>query len=61
MEFRYGTITGKYVVYRGKTAQLRSVEGNVSENDVANGRVASMQDTFDDIRKSLLERKSNEV
>ena len=32
-----------------------------AENDVINGSVASMQDTFDDIRKSLLERKSNEV
>ena len=32
-----------------------------AENDVVNGRVTSMQDTFDDIRKSLLERKSNEV
>lgn len=28
-----------------------------AENDAENGRVASMQDTFDDIRKSLLERK----
>lgn len=28
-----------------------------AENDVANGRMASMQDTFDDIRKSLVERK----
>lgn len=27
-----------------------------AENDVANGRVAAMQDTFDDIRKSLLEK-----
>lgn len=32
-----------------------------AENDVANGRVALMQDTFDDIRKSLLERKLNEA
>ena len=32
-----------------------------AEDDVVNGRVASMQNTFDDIRKSLLERKSNEV
>lgn len=28
-----------------------------AENDVANGRMASMQDTFDGIRKSLMERK----
>ncbi len=28
-----------------------------AENDVANGRMASMQDTFDGIRKSLVERK----
>lgn len=27
-----------------------------AEEDVVNGRVAPMQDTFDDIRKSLLER-----
>lgn len=32
-----------------------------AEEDVANGRVSPMQETFDDIRKSLLERKSNEV
>ena len=32
-----------------------------AEEDVANGRVAPIQSTFDDIRKSLLERKSNEV
>lgn len=32
-----------------------------AEEDVVNDRVAPMQDTFDDIRKSLLERKSNEV
>lgn len=27
-----------------------------AENDVVNGRVVAMQDTFDDIRKSLLEK-----
>jgi len=32
-----------------------------AEEDVANGRVAPMQNTFDDIRKSLIERKSNEI
>lgn len=32
-----------------------------AEEDVVNDRVASVQDTFDDIRKSLLERKSYEV
>lgn len=32
-----------------------------AEEDAVNGRVAPMQDTFDDIRKSLLERKSNEI
>ena len=32
-----------------------------AEEDVANGRVAPMQNTFDDIRNSLLERKFNEV
>lgn len=32
-----------------------------AENDVVNGRVAPIQNTFDDIRKSLLERGSDEV
>ena len=32
-----------------------------AENDVANGKTASMQDTFDDIRKSLLERRKDEI
>ena len=32
-----------------------------SENDVVNGRVSPVQNTFDDIRKSLLERKTDEV
>jgi len=32
-----------------------------AEEDAANGRVAPMQNTFDDIRKSLLERKTDEV
>ena len=32
-----------------------------AENDVADGRIAPMQDTFDDIRKSLMERKPDEV
>ncbi len=32
-----------------------------AEEDAANGRIAPIQDTFDDIRKSLLERKSYEV
>lgn len=32
-----------------------------AEDDVANGRVASMQDTFEDIRRSLSERKADEV
>ena len=32
-----------------------------AENDVVNDRIAPMQDTFDDIRKSLLERKFNEI
>lgn len=32
-----------------------------AENDVVNGRVAPIQNTFDDIRKSLLERGINEV
>ena len=32
-----------------------------AEDDVVNGRVAPMQDTFDSIRKSLLERGNNEI
>lgn len=32
-----------------------------AEEDVTNGRIAPIQDSFDDIRKSLLERKTNEV
>lgn len=32
-----------------------------AEDDVANGRVAPMQDTFDDIRKALMERKADAV
>lgn len=32
-----------------------------AENDVENGRIAPMQNTFDDIRQSLLRRQSDEV
>ncbi len=32
-----------------------------AEEDVSNGRTAPIQDSFDAIRKSLLERKTNEV
>lgn len=32
-----------------------------AENDVDNGRVAPMQDTFDNIRQSLLWRQSGEI
>ena len=32
-----------------------------AENDTVNGRVAPIQNTFDDIRKALLERGSDEV
>lgn len=32
-----------------------------AEEDAVNERTAPIQDTFDDIRKSLLERKANEV
>lgn len=38
---------------------LRTLAG--AEEDVVNGRVEPMQNTFDDIRKSLLARKNNEV
>lgn len=32
-----------------------------AEEDVVNGRIAPIQDTFNDIRNSLLERTQNEV
>ena len=32
-----------------------------AEEDVMNGRVAPVQNTFDDIRSSLLKRKANEI
>lgn len=32
-----------------------------AEEDVVNGRVAPIQNTFDEIRQSLLERKANET
>ncbi len=32
-----------------------------AEEDAAKGRVAPMQNTFDDLRQALEERKSNEV
>lgn len=32
-----------------------------AEEDISSGRIAPMQDSFDAIRKSLLERKTNEV
>ena len=32
-----------------------------SEDDVKKGRLAPMQDSFDDLRSSLLERKKDEV
>ena len=32
-----------------------------AEEDVANGRVAPMQDTFDDIRDMLMKRKADEI
>ena len=32
-----------------------------AEEDVINGRVAPIQNTFDDIRNSLLKRKANEI
>lgn len=32
-----------------------------AEENVANGRVAPMQDTFDDIREMLMKRKADEI
>ncbi len=32
-----------------------------AENDVKNGQISIMQDSFDDLRGSLMERKNNEV
>ncbi|MDD6812547.1 MAG: AAA family ATPase [Lachnospiraceae bacterium] len=31
-EFRYGPITGKYVIYRGPTTELKDIEEDVTEN-----------------------------
>lgn len=32
-----------------------------AEEDVANGRIAPMQNTFDDIREMLMKRKADEI
>ncbi len=48
-----------YYQMRSELELLRTLAE--AEEDVVNGRVSPMQETFDDIRKSLLERKSDEV
>ena len=61
----YGTIIMKYpgnAMKKGIPLELELLRTLAeAENDVANGRVAPMQNTFDDLRKSLLERRSHEV
>lgn len=49
----------EYYQLKSELALLRTLAE--AEDDVKNGRVAFMQDTFDDIRKSLSERKTYEV
>lgn len=48
-----------YYQMRSELELLRTLAE--AEEDVVNGRVSPMQETFDDIRRSLLERKSDEV
>lgn len=48
-----------YYQMRSELELLRTLAE--AEEDVVNGRVSPMQETFDDIRKSLLKRKSDEV
>ena len=45
-----------YYQMKSELALLRTLAE--AEEDVIDGRVAPMQNTFDDIRKSLLERKA---
>ena len=47
--------------YYQMKSELELLRTLAEAEDVANGRVAPIQTTFDDIRKSLLERKSNEI
>ncbi len=49
----------QYYQMKAELELLRTL--SEAENDVVNGRVAPMQDTFDDIRKSLMERKKHAV
>ncbi len=46
----------KYYQMESELELLRTLAE--AEDDVKNGRVAPMQNTFDDIRKSLMERKN---
>lgn len=48
-----------YYQMRSELELLRTLAE--AEENVVSGRTAPMQDTFDDIRKSLLERKLNEI
>ena len=45
----------QYYQMKAELELLRTL--SEAENDVVKGRVAPIQDTFDDIRKSLMERK----
>ncbi|MEE0884889.1 MAG: type II toxin-antitoxin system Phd/YefM family antitoxin [Faecalimonas sp.] len=49
----------QYYQMKAELELLRTL--SEAENDVVNGRVAPIQDTFDDIRKSLMERKKHAV
>ncbi len=48
-----------YYQMKSKLELLRTLAE--AENDVENGRAAPMQDTFHDIRQSLLRRRPDEV
>ncbi|MBQ2923232.1 MAG: type II toxin-antitoxin system Phd/YefM family antitoxin [Tyzzerella sp.] len=49
----------QYYQMKAELELLRTL--SEAENDVVNGRVAPVQETFDDIRKSLMERKKHAV
>lgn len=49
----------QYYQMKSELELLRTL--SEAENDIVNGRVAPMQETFDDIRQSLMERKKNAV
>ena len=56
---RGDTVSISYDEYRKMKARLELLEMLAeSEEDVRNGRIAPMQDSFDDIRKRLMEMRN---